>query len=298
MEHLRALIGRRIEPDIHPAIAAFARDLGHEARASAVLFYGSNLRTGSLDGVLDFYVLTPDDRGDRIWPRVGYRERTVENHELRAKIATMPLAMFAQAARGDTLDTTIWARFAQPCALAWYRGDAERRAVVDAIAAATVTAARLAAALGPSTGRSEQYWRALFGATYEAEFRVERAGRGNDIIDSNAEHFADLLPLALEAGGVACDQRGDRIAPCLPARERARIVRWWKRRRQLGKPLNLLRLAKASTTFEGAARYGAWKIERHTGMLVEVTPWRERHPLLAAPGVFLALRRHRRRAGG
>ena len=53
-----------------------------------------------------------------------------------------------------------------------------------------------------------------------------------------------------------------------------------------GKPLNLLRLAKASTTFDGAATYAAWKIERHTGVAIEVTPWRERHPLLAAPGVL------------
>jgi hypothetical protein len=79
----------------------------------------------------------------------------------------------------------------------------------------------------------------------------------------------------------------------MPA-ERARILGWWKRRRRLGKPLNLLRLVKASTTFEGAARYAAWKIERHTGMPVKLTPFRERYPLLAAPQVLLDLRRHRR----
>ena len=62
----------------------------------------------------------------------------------------------------------------------------------------------------------------------------------------------------------------------------------------MGKPLNFARLAKASTTFEGAARYAAWKIERHTGMPVEVTPFREKHPVLAAPGVLWSLRKHRK----
>ena len=34
------------------------------------------------------------------------------------------------------------------------------------------------------------------------------------------------------------------------------------------------------------ARYAAWKIERHTGVPVKLTPWRERHPILAAPLVL------------
>jgi len=62
----------------------------------------------------------------------------------------------------------------------------------------------------------------------------------------------------------------------------------------MGKPYNVLRLVKASTTFEGAARYAAWKIERHTGVPVDITPWRERHPVLAAPGVLWQVWRRRR----
>ena len=54
----------------------------------------------------------------------------------------------------------------------------------------------------------------------------------------------------------------------------------------MGKSLNVARLIKAAFTFEGAARYAAWKIERHTGVAVPLTPWREKHPVLAAPGVL------------
>lgn len=66
----------------------------------------------------------------------------------------------------------------------------------------------------------------------------------------------------------------------------------------MGKLLNITRLLKASTTFDGAARYAAWKIERHTGVSVKLTPWRERHPVLAAPGVLIGLWREKNRRDG
>lgn len=287
-------IADRLAAPIDPAVAAFARALADSAGARAVLFYGSNLRTGSLDGVLDFYILLPGDSESAIWPTVSYHERESAGTTLRAKVATMRLSTFASAASGDRTDTTIWARFVQPSALIWAKDDAASAAVIAAIAAASITAARLAAALGPASGTAEDYWRALFRATYSAEFRVEKGGRENDILCVNADHFAGLLPLALEAGGIPAGQEAALLTPRVTPAERAQILRWWTRRRRMGKPLNLLRLVKASTTFEGAARYAAWKIERHTGMPVKLTPFRERYPLLAAPQVLMDLRRHRR----
>ena len=292
---LHSRIADRLDASVDPAVAEFAAALAEEAGARAVLFYGSNLRTGSLEGVLDFYILLPGEQKERIWPRVSYHERDHEDVTLRAKVATMSLGTFAEAASGELADTTIWARFVQPSALVWQAEEAARGEVVDAIASAAITAARLAAALGPASGTAEDYWRALFRATYQAEFRVERAGRENDILSVNEAHFDGLLPLALEAGGIAFTTKGERLSPSLSAHERGRILTWWKRRRRLGKPLNFTRLVKASTTFEGAARYAAWKIERHTGMPVEVTPFREKHPVLSAPGVLWALRKHRKR---
>ncbi|WP_299195962.1 hypothetical protein [uncultured Erythrobacter sp.] len=287
-------ISERLDAPVDPAVADFARALAEDAGASAVLFYGSNLRTGSLEGVLDFYVLLPGEEQSRIWPRVSYHEREHRGDTLRAKVATMALSTFAEAASGELSDTTIWARFVQPSGLVWQGGDDAREAVTEAIASAAKTAARLAVALGPQSGSADEYWRALFQATYKAEFRVEKPGRENDILSVNAAHFAGLLPLALEAAGIAFTENGERITPSLAASERMRVLAWWKRRRRLGKPLNFARLVKASTTFEGAARYAAWKIERHTGMPVEVTPFREKHPVLSAPGVLWALRKHRK----
>lgn len=287
-------IAARLAVRVDPAVEDFARALAHASGAIAVLFYGSNLRTGSLDGVLDFYLLLPGESESAIWPTVSYHERAHAGETLRAKVATMRLATFAKAASGNSRDTTIWARFVQPSALIWAADETAHRQVIAAIASAATTAARLAAALGPEIGSAEDYWRALFRATYAAEFRVEKGGRENDILAVNADHFAGLLPLALAAGGIDPGLDGARLAPRLPAGERAQILSWWEHRKRLGKSLNLLRLVKASTTFEGAARYAAWKIERHTGMPVRLTPFRERFPLLAAPQVLWELSRHRR----
>jgi len=275
-------------------VSAFARHLGEAAGALAVLFYGSNLRTGELDGVLDFYVLLPGRPETGIWPIVSYHEWDDGERTLRAKVATMTIAKFARAARGDLLDTTIWARFVQPRALAWTSGEAARDIVIEALAACCATAARLAAVLGPPTGREADYWSALFRETYRAEFRIEDGGRAQSILDANPMHFEGLLPLALKAGGVDFTVDGKMIEPRIGDVERKQVLRWWTRRRRMGKLINVARLLKASTTFDGAARYAAWKIERHTGVPVKVTPWREKHPVLAAPGVLFDLWRKRR----
>ncbi|GGY99203.1 hypothetical protein [Novosphingobium colocasiae] len=292
-----AALARSVTAPVRAFAAHLATHRSDARPVAAALFYGSNLRTGSLEGVLDFYILTTDTREERIWPRVSYHEWEWQGVPLRAKVATMNLTTFAAAARGDRLDTTIWARFVQPAALAWQADDAAAASVVTAVSQCAATAARLAVALGPQAGTPEDYWRALFRATYAAEFRVEKAGREDSILSANRDHFDGLLPLALLAQGIDFARGADSvIRPHLPATQRLALLRWWRARRRMGKPLNVTRLLKASTTFEGAARYAAWKIERHTGIVVALTPWRERHPVLAAPGVLWRLWRARRAA--
>ena len=288
---MRAATRRRIEP----RVARWAQGLAEEAGALAVLFYGSNLRTGSLDGVLDFYLLMPGRAERGMWPTVSYREQEDDGIALRAKIATMTLAKFAEAAAGNTRDTTIWARFVQPSALVWAKDDGVREEVLGALGQAACTAARLSIAVGPARGTEEAFWRALFRATYRAEFRVEKPGREQAILEANAAHFDGLLPDALAAQNIRFGWSRGQIEPRLTRKDRRRILRWWTTRRRMGKPLNLARLARATTTFDGAARYGAWKLKRHTGIAVEMTPFREKHPILAAPGAAWEIWRKSRR---
>ena len=274
-----------LDVPVPAAVTELARRLAAIGDTAAVLFYGSNLRTGALDGVLDFYVLTHGAAERGLWPTVSYHEVDIAGRTLRAKIATMRLATFAAAAADRSIDTTIWARFVQPAALVWST-PAGATAIVDAIAAAAVTAARYAAVLGPEAGTAGDYWTALFRATYRAELRVEAPGRERSILAVAPGHYEALLPTAWHAAGIAVALDGPLLQPRLGSDERRQLLARWRRHRRWGRLLNVARLVRAAFTFDGAARYAAWKIERHTGVTVRLTPWRERHPVLAAPGIL------------
>jgi hypothetical protein len=299
---LTEAMARELSGPAPPMAVAFGLSLAAAFKTpAAVLFYGSALRTGDRDGVLDFYVLThKPPKGLRglasqlIWPDVGYREIVDEAGVLRAKVASMTLAQFRRAARGAGLDTTIWTRFVQPAALVWCDTPLTERGVIEAVADSAKTAARFAAALGPTEGPAAAYWASLFRETYAAEFRVERAGREKTILGADEARYEALLPRAWQAARIKFEAADGVLRPKLKPGERQRLRSAWRLRRALGRPLNIARLVKAAFTFEGAARYAAWKIERHTGLAVPVTPWRERHPILAAPGVLWRLWRAKR----
>ncbi|HEX7885537.1 MAG TPA: hypothetical protein VF474_06130 [Phenylobacterium sp.] len=295
-------LAQRVEAELAShapeAVVELARSLADPARDAAILYYGSTLRTRDLSGILDFYRLTrqPHRRGVRglveqaIWPEVSYHEVEIGGRLLRAKVATMPLATFRRAAEGRTLDTTIWARFVQPAQRVWSADRSAAQEAAQAVTAAVVAAARYAAALGPEAGPADTFWLALFRRTYAAEFRVESTERADTVLASAADRFTDILPWAWREGGVSFTEQGGVLRPArqgLPG---------WTWPNLAGKPLNVARILKAAFTFDGAARYAAYKVERHTGIEIAVTPFRERHPFLAAPGAWLELRRRQARA--
>ncbi len=305
MSPLRAFLAAEAAQPVTEPVRAFAEALAAGTGAVAVLFYGSALRTGALDGVLDFYVLTdgPHRRGwrgaveRRLWPEVRFERCDTSAGVLHAKVAVMPLEVFARAAADGGRDTTVWTRFVQPCRLVHARDAADREAVEAALASAAVTAARFAAVLGPERGEARAYWSALFRATYAAELRVEPPGREAQVLDAAPARWDALLPLAWDAAHIGCRDDGNGLAPDVEGDGRAALRRAWASRRRWGKALNGARLIKAALTAPGAAAYAAGKLARHTDVAVTVTPWRERHPLLAAvPVLWPVLRRLRRRA--
>ncbi|MBN8830738.1 MAG: hypothetical protein J0G94_08955 [Sphingomonadales bacterium] len=293
MRTLEALVGSELRRPAMQGIVEVARRLNRKLRGDAVLFYGSALSTGDLDGVLDFYVLQDRPRrglmADFLWPHVSYHEFPVAGRTLRAKVATMPLAIFEAAARGGRMDTTIWARFAQPSRLLVSRSPAIAARVVGAVCDCLRTATRFAAALGPASGTPGDYWRALFQQTYGAEFRVEQQARADIILDRDPDYYRDALLLAWQDMKLIAQIPDGPLHPAMEKKQRATWRARWRRRRMAGKPLNVARLIKAAWTFEGATRYALWKIERHSGVAIALTPWRERHPVLAAPGVLIQL---------
>jgi hypothetical protein len=293
MSSLHERVAADLAQELPADVAAAARQLAEDADAVAVLFYGSVLRTGKLDDLLDFYVLTDAERAPWIWPRIGFHALAVGRRTIRAKVATMPLSVFADAASGRRTDTTIWTRFCQPSALAWARDAQAAANVADAVAAAIVTAARYAAVLGAEAAEPQAFWTSLFDRTYVTEFRIEAPGRSAAIVAHAPAHYADLLPLAWAEAGIAFMRDGATLRPEVPAPVRRALMDGWRRRARLGKPLNILRLLKAALTLRDAGGYALWKIERHTGVHIEATRWRREHPVLAAPGVLWQLSRAR-----
>ncbi|MDO9314974.1 MAG: hypothetical protein Q7T97_10560 [Burkholderiaceae bacterium] len=305
---LKELIDAELRRPVPPAVTALARQLAERAggaggATAAVLFYGSALRDDALDGVLDFYVLIdrcsawPGPRlvafANRLLPpNVGYVEADAIAPGLRAKYAVMTVAQFCRGVSMRSVDTTLWARFSQPCACVHVRSQADGLAVREAVAVAVVTASRWAALLGPSKGEAVAFWRALYQRTYAAELRVERSARSSDLLSGAAPRYERLLLAAWRAAGVPFAVVADgMVAPSVDSSERARAERRWRLRKGLGRPLNLLRLLKAAWTFDNAIDYVAWKVERHSGYRIEPTPFQRRHPLLAAPWLYWRLRR-------
>lgn len=268
----------------------------HGDTVAAVLFYGSGLRDDDPGAIIDLYVLVDDYRAffrravpavfNRLLPpnvlflpsngrNAGFKVAVISRRQFRARLAP--------ASR----DTTLWARFCQPVAVAFARDAAARDWIVEALADAAATAIHWAVRLGPDRGTTADYWAALFRHTYAAEMRVEGGGRAKTIADFAADRYAALIAAT---GELAATPGGD-LRRNLPSTEVARAKTAWARRHSLGKTLNIARLAKALFTFDGGVDYIVWKLERHSGQQVALTPWQRRHPLLAAPFVLASLRR-------
>ncbi|MFT8718331.1 hypothetical protein [Acetobacter sp.] len=309
----RTITGELTTP-VPPALTAFVEKMVGTARPLGVLFYGSVVRALTADddaaaaalteGVLDFYVIV-ERQSD--WPRgwisrlanrllppnVEYHEHTINGMTLRAKVAILSLDQFRRLTRPQTRDTTIWARFSQPVRLVWVRDEPAADALLRCIIRAVGTAAHWAAELGPPQGTPEQYWTALYRETYAAELRVEKSNRSRTLIAGKDARFSQLLMASWTAEGMDASLMPDgELVPHIPQARHNAALRHWSLAQRLGRPLNVARLLKSAFTFTGGAQYLAWKIKRHSGIDVPLTPFAERHPILCAPAVLWRLARN------
>ncbi|MGI4746270.1 MAG: hypothetical protein ACRYGI_13015 [Janthinobacterium lividum] len=275
---------------------------------AAILFYGSCRRTDDPSGLFDLYVLHDGHRRfhrravpailNRLLPPNIVLVRTVSGqHDVRAKVAILSRRQFARRMRPASIDTTLWARFCQPVSLV-HVADAPTRLWVEAtLADAARTAAAWAVRFGPDRGTPAEFWQALFARTYGAELRPERSNRGGLIYETNAGWFDRVLIHAL--GDLGLNALRDSDGTLCPGMKRPHGLDLdWAFRRVLGRSLNLLRLIKAAFTFENGADYIVWKIGRHTGLTLDLSPWQRRHPLLAAPRLLWRMRRRTGSVGG
>lgn len=295
-----------------PAPAAVQALVDEIVRSSgpvaAILFYGSCRRTGDCSGLLDLYVLHDGHRQyhrrivpailNRLLPPNVVMVRAISGGcDVRAKVAILSRRQFARRMRPASIDTTLWARFCQPVSLV-HVADAPARLWVEAtLASAARTAVAWAVRFGPDRGMPSEFWQALFARTYGAELRPERSNRGGLIYETDAGWFDRVLIQAL--GDLGLNASTDPDGALCPGMKRWRGLDLdWAIRRVAGRSLNVLRLIKAAFTFENGADYIVWKIGRHTGRTLALSPWQRRHPLLAAPRLLWRMRRQPGSVGG
>jgi len=282
---LTDLIAKELAQSVAPAVQAMAAAVRarHPGAALAVLFYGSCLRRPEsllVDSLLDFYLLVDDYRSayrsaltglaNRLLPpNVFYLEAQHGGATLRCKYAVISLAQFQAGMSRATDNVSLWARFSQQSRLVWARDPGIAQAVAGACVEATLT--MLGNALPLVQGGAEAIWQRAFEETYRAELRSEGSARAIELVNADAERYRRVAALGRRILGEGTLASAEACAAS------------WRRRRRTSKLLNLARLVKATFTFDGALDYVLWKVKRHSGVVLPVTDWQRRHPLLSAP---------------
>lgn len=295
------------EPVVRMARAAAARHAG----AAAVLFYGSCLRRGTTEGVLDFYVLVDGYRaahasalqaalGWLLPPNVFYFEQEVGGERLRAKYAVLSTRHFLRAARGRSVDARIWSRFCQPARLVWARDAAARGAALEAVRAATLTAVERMLSWLPGDEPVQRFepaelWTTAFRETYRAELRGEKAETIDAIYAAQPARFDAVAVAALRVlearGKLRLLAVGRELEVASDPERRARARRAWRLRRPFAKAFAIAALVKTPATFDGWVDYAIFKVERHSGVRIELSERQRRRPLLHAVPILIRLLR-------
>ncbi|MGD9013417.1 MAG: hypothetical protein PVF62_13545, partial [Desulfobacterales bacterium] len=218
-------------------------------------------------------------------PNVYYLEVPFENRRVRSKYAVLSLSDFESGTSNRWFHSYIWARFAQPVGLLYARDEQVVQRVQSALAQAVTTfiSRVLPQVSSPFTARD--FWRKGLELSYRAELRAERPEKLVRLLAATPEYYEHITRSGLESLPLAVAiQNGDTTviyALTIPDRVRRKSgFDWWVRRWQ-GKVLSVLRLLKGLLTFRGGVDYILWKIERHSGVKVEVSASLKRYPLIA-----------------
>lgn len=313
IERLRDLFRAEHAEPTAPEASWFVEEIlrRHGAAVSAILFYGSCLRKKNVvGGVLDFYAVVDSYRAAygrgllalanaALPPNVFMVSVRRGKQEAHAKYAVVSSEDFAGGVTGGTLHSIVWARFCQPARLVYARDDAAREAAAGNSAEAAVTMVRTAMALHGIAGECdldpEALWQEGFRATYGTELRTERPETIRELFAAAPERYAEVTALAaaeLAARGViALPAPADRPLHVVVNRAwSSELARRWRRRSPLAKVVYFFRLIKSAFTFGDWLPYALWKLGRHTGVTVELTPLQRRYPLIFGwPVIFKLL---------
>ncbi len=292
-ENLRSLIAAELAVPVDPRIADFAAAIAapYGTAARAVLFYGSCLRSEQLVGeMLDFYLIVSDYDAafEKPWMAKWNRRLPpnvfpVTHKDLMGKVAVLDEADFHALNRADASAVSVWARFSQPARLVWTADAGAEAMAVDAVSGAAPTLLDFALAQISAPTDIVALWEAGYALTYSAELRAERKERARSVVAFDEGRFRAFGQAALPLCRLQTDVSGDtvRVAAGQDTVAQALRNRWPKLRRN-GKLLTIARLTKAAFTYQGGIDYLCWKINRHAGTTIAITPWQRRHPFLTA----------------
>ena len=273
---------------------------------AGILYYGSCLRKGdATDGLVDLYVIVAGYRavyGNSAqailnWllpPNVFYLELPVGEGKVRAKYAILSLA---QLERGTCrwFQPYLWGRFAQPSALLRARDESTAQTLLHAIGQAVTTFVDATLPVLPARFSTRDLWEQGLTRSYRTELRAERTGRQAELYRDAESSYVELTAAALADSRFAVSPEGegagdDYRADIGRARRRAARAAWYLRTVQ-GRLLHVLRLIKGLFTFSGGVDYVLWKLERHSGVRLEVSDRVRRHPLIFGWGLVWRLYR-------
>lgn len=272
-----------------------------------ILLYGSCLRAGTdHNGLVDCYVVV--DKYEAVYsstwlalfnrwlpPNVFYGEVNVEDHTVRMKYAVLSLEDFERSVTPNWFHSYFWGRFAQPTAVMACPNHAIKERIFSGFENAVVTFLGNVIPRMPEKFSAKDVWTIGLGLSYGAELRAESKGRITTLWESNQPYYEQVAHAVFSEyfPNIKSIQESD------TTRYHIESSRWsetknqmaWLARKILGKILSILRLMKAAFTFQGGADYLIWKIERHSGVKIELTPAQRRHPIWAGITTFWRLYR-------
>lgn len=304
----KTISGLTPTPD-HPALAHLVESLKHKHGecVAAVLFYGSCLRSGDpYDGLVDLYLIVDNyrcansGRLKAFWnrllpPNVFYAEFTHQERLIRCKYAVLSLADLKKGTSPRWFHSYLWGRFSQPTVIAWSRDADTRKNIQRDLAQSVTTFLNRALPSLPPQGTVQELWRKGLQLSYGSELRVESSARSRELTEANINYYEQITqqssqlishPFELMDTGPALSYQA-RTSPLQRVANRV----GWKIRSVQGKLLSLARLIKALFTFDGGLDYIAWKLERHSGVPVDIPDRVRRYPLIFVWGMFWDLYR-------
>jgi len=279
----------------------------HGNAVLAILFHGSCFRRGDAsDGLVDLYLLVNSYRAtynkqlhrtlNRLLPpNVFYLEVMVDGIMVRAKYTVISLADFQRGTSMNWFHSYLWGRFAQPAGILYSRHESIADIVYTALAQAVITFMTRTLPHIPAQFDARILWYQGVLLSYRAELRAERPDKLVRLFEWAQQYYEQLTRIAMGALPYSVDSvvRDGSFYYHAQIPIRIRLVNRlaWHVRSIQGKLLSLMRLLKALLTFKGGIDYVLWKIERHSGITIAMTPSLRRIPFLGICFIFWRLYR-------